>query len=185
MKAIAKQREKVVPAAKGKVLEVGMGSGLNLTHYDTNKVEFVWGLEPSEGMRKKAQMNIIASPIDVKWLGLPSEKIPLGDNEADTVVLTYTLCTITGWLEALQEMRRVLKPDGQLLFCEHGLSPDAGIQKWQHRINPMWKVLAAGCNLNREIPDCLEQGGFKIDTLQSDYIPGPKFATYNYWGTAS
>jgi len=185
MPAISKQRSLVVPNAKGKVLEVGMGPGLNLLHYDQSKVDFIWGLEPSEGMRRKAQKNITASPIEVKWLGLPSEEIPLEDNSADTVLLTYTLCSISGWLQALGEMRRVLKPNGKLLFCEHGLADETNVQKWQKRINPVWKVLSDGCNLTRDVPECLQQGGFKIDELNTGFVKGPKIATYHYWGSAS
>lgn len=162
-----------------------MGSGLNLPHYNHDQVEHIWGLEPSEGMRLKAQKNLAQSPTQVEWLDLPSEQIPLPDASADTVLLTYTLCTIPGWLEALNEMRRVLKPGGQLLFCEHGLAIDESVQRWQHRLNPIWKVLAAGCNLNRPVPDCLQQGGFEIQQMEQGYIDGPKFATYNYWGSAA
>lgn len=182
--AIHKQRSKVVPKAKGKVLEIGMGSGLNLSHYDQSQVDFIWGLEPNEGMRRKALPNIAASPIEVKWLGLPSEQIPLADNAADTVLLTYTLCSIDGWLQALGEMRRVLKPEGTLLFCEHGLASDENVQKWQQRLNPIWHSITAGCSLIRNVPECLEQGGFKIQELNTGFIKGPKIATFNYWGSA-
>ena len=185
LKAIEEQRAKVVPKARGRVLEIGMGSGLNLKHYDHNKVDMVWGLEPSEGMRRKAQKNIDASELDIEWLGLPSEQIPLDDNSADTVVLTYTLCTIPDWRTALSEMRRVLKPDGELVFSEHGLSPDENIQRWQARLNPIWKKLAGGCNLNRPIPDHLTSAGFHIQQLDQGYIDGPKIATYQYFGTAN
>lgn len=185
MKDIAKQRQKVVPQAFGKVLEIGMGSGLNLPFYDRQKVEFVWGLEPSEGMRRKAKPVIEASDLDVRWLDLPSEAIPLEDNSVDCVLLTYTLCTIPDWAAALGEMKRVLKPDGKMFFCEHGEAPDDSVQKWQKRVNPVWKKIAGGCNLNRPIPDCLSSGGFRIDMIQSEYLKGPKIATYNYWGEAS
>ena len=112
IKPVLRQRQKVVPQARGRVLEVGMGSGLNLPFYDASKVEFVWGLEPSEGMRKKAQKNLANSKVEVRWLDLPGEEIPLDDNSVDTVLLTYTLCTIPDWHAALQQMRRVLKPCG-------------------------------------------------------------------------
>jgi len=181
---IHKQRSFVVPKAKGKVLEIGMGSGLNLSHYDAEKVDFIWGLEPSEGMRKRAAPRIAESPLDIKWLGLPSEEIPLDDNSADTVLLTYTLCSIAGWQQALSEMHRVLKPEGKLLFCEHGLAPDGNVQKWQHRLNPLWRKFTAGCNLTRDVPECLETGGFEIEELETGFIKGPRFATYNYWGSA-
>ena len=137
MKAIEKQRSKVVPLAQGDVLEVGMGSGLNLRHYDKSKIDKLWGLEPSIGMRRKAQSNIANSGINVDWLELPSEEIPLESGSVDTIVLTYTLCTIADTASALSEMSRVLKPSGKLLFSEHGLSPDASVQKWQARVNPI------------------------------------------------
>ena len=182
-KPILKQREKVVPLAEGRVLEIGMGSGINLPYYNPDKVDMVWGLEPSEGMRRKAQKNLNKSSLDVQWIDLPSEEIPLDKNSADTIVLTYTLCTIPNWQQALEEMRRVLKPQGTLLFCEHGEAPDHNIRQWQQRINPVWKKLAGGCNLNRPIPSLLTESGFKIEKIESQYLPStPKFAGFNYWG---
>jgi SAM-dependent methyltransferase len=180
---VMKQRKKIVPQAQGRVLEVGMGSGLNLELYDPERVEFVWGLEPSDGMRRRAEPRLAASPIEVKWLSLPGEEIPLEDDSADTILLTFTLCTIPDFRRALEQMRRVLKPSGQLLFCEHGVAPDPSIQKWQKRINPLWKKLAGGCNLNRPIPSCLEDAGFKLQQLDSMYLPNtPRIAAFNYWG---
>jgi len=182
---ILKQREKIVPKAEGRVLEIGMGSGINLSFYDPERVEFVWGLEPSEGMRRKAQANIARSNVEVKWLGLPGEEIPLDDDSADTVMLTYTLCTIADFRAALAQMRRVLKPGGSLLFCEHGESPDAGVRKWQARLNPIWRAMAGGCNLDRPIDRSLEEGGFAIESLETMYVPGgPRVASFNYWGRA-
>ena len=183
-KNVQKQREKVVPQAEGRVLEIGMGSGLNLPFYDREKVEFVWGLEPSEGMRKKAQANLKEAPFEVRWLDLPGEEIPLDDQSVDTVLLTYTLCTIPNWRAALAQMRRVLKPDARLIFCEHGEAPDENVRTWQQRINPWWGKIAGGCHLNRPIPRFLEEGGFEIESMDSMYIPGPKFASFNYWGVA-
>jgi len=185
MKAIDRLRAEVVPQAKGNVLEIGMGSGLNLKHYDREKVSMVWGLEPSEGMRRKAQKNLAESQLNIEWLDLPSEQIPLDDNSADTVVLTYTLCTIADWQSALSEMRRVLKPKGQLLFSEHGEAPDENVRKWQARINPYWGKIAGGCHLNRRIPDLITTGGFNIQQLDQRYIKGPKIATYQYYGFAT
>ena len=183
---ILKQREKVVPQARGRVLEIGMGSGLNLSFYDPDKVELVFGLEPSEGMRIKAQKNLAASPVQVEWLDLPGEQIPLDDKSVDTVVLTYTLCTIADFRAALEGMRRVLKPGGALLFCEHGEAPDESISRWQARVNPFWQMIAGGCNLNRRIPQNIEESGFKIDQLETMYLPNtPKIAAFNYWGRAS
>ena len=122
----------------------------------------------------------------LEWLGLPGEEIPLDDNSADTVVLTYTLCTIPDWLAAVKQMRRVLKPGGKLLFSEHGKAPDEAVQRWQDRINPAWKKMAGGCHLNRDIPQLLEQGGFTIRKMESLYLPStPKFAGFTYWGHAN
>ncbi len=185
LREIDSQRAKVVPLAQGKVLEIGMGSGLNLKHYDVNKVEMVWGLEPSSGMRRKAQANLAQSKVSVKWLDLPSESIPLADNSVDTIVLTYTLCTIADYETALSEMKRVLKGDGKLIFSEHGEAPDVDIQKWQRRVNPIWKRLAGGCNLNRKIPSLISSAGFLISELNQCYLKGPKVATYQYFGVAA
>jgi len=185
MKAIERQRAKMLPLAKGKVLEVGMGSALNLRHYNADQVDMVWGLEPSAGMRRKAQAKLEQSPIEVQWLALPSQSIPLEDNCVDTIVLTYTLCTIDDWLAALLEMKRVLKPDGQLVFSEHGEAPEGGVRKWQKRINPIWRKLAGGCNLDRQIPKLIESAGFNIKHLEQYYIKGPKLATYQYAGVAN
>jgi SAM-dependent methyltransferase len=185
LNVIQKQRAKVVPLAQGRVLEVGMGSGLNIPYYNAEKIELVWGLEPSEGMRKKARFNVRQAPFEVRWLDLPGEEIPLDDNSVDTVVLTYTLCTIQDWKKALQQMRRVLRPNGNLIFCEHGEAPDESVRRWEERINPVWKIVAGGCNLGRPIPRFIREGGFHIQNIESQYLPGPKFAAYNYWGTAN
>ncbi|ARU57783.1 methyltransferase type 11 [Oleiphilus messinensis] len=184
-KPVRKQREKVVPHAEGRILEVGMGSGLNLPYYDPDKVEFIWGLEPSEGMRRKAAPRIEASKLTIEWMGLKGEEIPLDDNSVDTVLLTYTLCTIPDWLTALQQMRRVLKPGGKVLFCEHGEAPDESVRRWQEKINPYWNKVAGGCHLNRPIPRLLHDAGFKIKSLDTQYVPStPKFAGFTYWGYA-
>ena len=162
-KPITYQRRKVVPQAEGRVLEIGMGSGLNLPYYDKAKVEMVFGLEPSEGMRERAAPRVKEAGIPVEFIDLPGEEIPLDANSVDTVLLTYTLCTIPDGIKALEGMARVLKPGGKLIFCEHGKAPDMGVARWQDRINPMWKKIAGGCNLNRPIPDMLAEGGFRIE----------------------
>ncbi|MBT8148711.1 MAG: class I SAM-dependent methyltransferase [Gammaproteobacteria bacterium] len=184
LNTVCKQREKVVPQASGRVLEVGIGSALNLPYYQRSEVEFIWGLEPSAGMRAKAQKNLDAADVAVKWLDLPGESIPLANDSADTVLLTYTLCTIPDWQAALAEMRRVLKPDGKLLFCEHGLAPSEKVQRWQQRITPFWKKIAGGCHLDRNIPALLQAAGFRMETLEAGYIKGPRIAAFNYWGRA-
>ncbi len=179
-----KQREKVVPGASGDVLEIGFGSGLNLPHYDRANVRRIWGLEPSSGMREIAAESIANSDLDVELIDLPSEEIPLDDDCVDTVLITYTLCTIPDVVSALDGMRRVLKPDGKLLFCEHGKAPDGNVEKWQERMNPAWRRFAGGCNMNRDIPAILAAGGFDIEDDNRMYVPGIKSLSYNYWGSA-
>jgi ubiquinone/menaquinone biosynthesis C-methylase UbiE len=179
-----KQREKIVPLAEGDVLEIGFGSGLNLPHYDRNRVRRIWGLEPSVGMRRKAQPLIEAADLDVEFIDLPGEEIPLEDGSVDTVLVTYSLCTIPDAVTALRGMRRVLRPGGRLLYCEHGLAPDEDVRRWQHRINPAWRRLAGGCNLNRDIPGLLGQAGFSLLSDERMYIPGIRALSYNYWGAA-
>ena len=183
---LSRQREKVIPQAEGRVLEVGMGSGLNIPFYDVDRIELVWGLEPSEGMRRKARARVESAPFEVRCLGLAAEEIPLQDNSADTVVLTYTLCTIGGWKTALEQMRRVLKPGGKLLFSEHGRAPDEDVRRWQDRLDPFWSRLAGGCHLNRDIPRLLADGGFDVSQLETMYLPStPRFAGFTYWGYAA
>jgi len=179
-----KQREKIVPRASGDVLEIGFGSGLNLPHLDRDKVRRIWGLEPSSGMRKIAAEPIAASGFDVELIDLPGEEIPLDDNSVDTVLITYTLCTIPDMASALEGMRRVLKPGGQLLYCEHGKAPDCKVVKWQEWLNPAWKKISGGCNMNRDIPEVLADAGFEIGDDNRMYIPGIRALSYTYWGGA-
>ena len=182
---IAKQREKVVPKAKGVILEVGMGTGLNIPFYNPALVERVYGLEPAPEMRKRAEPAANRASFPVDFIELPGEEIPLEDDSVDTVVLTFTLCTIPDAMKALKGMKRVLKPDGTLLFCEHGLAPDPGVVRWQNRLNGIWHACAGGCNLNRDIPSLIREAGFKITDLHTLYLPNtPKVAGYNYWGMA-
>ena len=185
MKPIAKQREKIVPRAEGAVLEVGFGSGLNLPFYDAGKVSRLYALEPSEGMRKRAEKRLAASPLSIELLDLPGEKIPLDEAAVDSILITYTMCTIPDVIAALGEMRRVLKPGGSMFFCEHGRAPDQGVAKWQDRLNGVWGALGGGCNLNRDIPALIRAGGFEIEAMEEMYLPSsPKFSSYNYWGAA-
>lgn len=182
---VSEQRGLIVPKAYGRVLEVGFGSGLNLPFYQYENVELLFALEPSDGMRRKSRPLLEQYPLEYQWLGLEAEKIPLEDNSVDSVLLTYTLCTIPDWRNALQQIRRVLKPDGILLFSEHGLAPDRAVRKWQHRLNPAWKIAAGGCHLNRDIPRFLQESGFNIQEINSGYMPkAPRFAAFNYRGVA-
>ena len=183
-KPIMYQRKKVVPRAKGRVLEIGIGSGLNFQFYDSSNVEYIWGLDPSAQMRRKAEKRAIHSQIEIEIIGLSGNEIPLESNNVNTVLVTYALCSIPDVVQALGEMRRVLMPGGELIFCEHGLAPDEDVRRWQDRINPIWKRMGGGCHLNRPIPDLIEQGGFKINNIETMYIPGWKPACFNYWGSA-
>ena len=180
-----RQREKLVPLASGRVLEVGMGSGLNLPFYDARRVTKVWGLEPSPEMSKMASAAVEAVAFDVEFVSAGGEQIPLDSESFDTVLMTFTLCTIPDAERALREIARVLKQGGQLLFCEHGAAPDAGIRRWQNRIDPLWRRLAGGCHLNRDIPGLIRRGGFEITRMDTMYIPGWRPASFNYWGAAA
>lgn len=179
-----RQRAEVVPQAHGRVLEVGFGSGLNLPFYDPRRVSTVWALDPSPEMQAKAAGAIAAAAMPVELLEAPADAIPLDDASVDTVLTTYTLCTIPDTAAALAEMRRVLKPGGELLFCEHGLAPDRWMQRQQAVLNPLWRRLGGGCNLNRRIPAVLESGGFRVQELDARYIPGWGPAAFNYRGSA-
>ena len=182
---VMKFRAKVVPLAYGDVLEVGMGSALNLRYCEAGKVRKVWGLEPSIGMRRKARKNLAKSSVPVEWLSLPGEEIPLDDNSVDSIVLTYTLCTIPDWKAAMLQMRRVLKPGGKIFFCEHGRAPDTSVQKWQDRLNPVWKRIMGGCNLNRPVIENITSSGFSIDWQESSYMENsPRIASFMSVGAA-
>ncbi len=181
---IARMRKKVVPLAKGTVLEIGIGSGLNLPFYDPAKIDRLWGLDPSSRLKKIAEKKAADMPFSVDFIGISGEDIPLTENSMDTVLVTYTLCSIPNVLKALNEMRRVLKPGGQLIFCEHGKAPDAHIHQWQNRMNPAWTKISGGCNLNRPISDLIKTSGFKIITLDENYNSPVKVLGFNYTGIA-
>lgn len=181
---IQKQRRKVVPHAAGRVLEIGVGSGHNLPFYAPDRVERLWALDPAPEMAKRARRAAEKVAFEVEIIGLPGDEIPLDDHSVDTVVMTYTLCTIPQTGPALRQMKRVLKPGGRLLFCEHGAAPDADVRRWQDRINTIWGKFSGGCHLNRDIPEVLRQGSFRVDTLDTMYIPGWRPGCFNYWGVA-
>lgn len=185
-KPVRYQRRKVVPQASGRVLEVGIGSGLNLPFYDASKVERVIGLDPSAELRRYAEKRAAMAPFPVEFIGLEAERIPLDDKSVDTIVVTFTLCSIPDVPKALDGMRRVLKPGGRLLFAEHGRAPHANVQRWQDRLTPTWRRVFGGCHLNRAVPRLVEEAGFRIDALDTMYLPGtPRFVGFNYWGIAA
>lgn len=181
---VGRQRQLVVPLAQGRVLEVGIGTGLNMRYYDKTRVARITGLDPALQLHPLARERIAQSGLDVDLVGLSAEQIPLPDASFDTVLITYTLCTIPDPLAALKEMRRVLAPHGRLLFCEHGRAPDASVQRWQDRLQPLWGPLAGGCHLGRDIPALLDQAGFIQPDTQTRYLPGPRPFTFHYWGEA-
>ncbi|MDB2547458.1 class I SAM-dependent methyltransferase [Porticoccaceae bacterium] len=184
-KPIKYQREKVVPMAEGLVLEVGIGSGLNIPYYDAAKVDKILGLDPSEELNRMALKVAEDKGIPVEFILSGAEAMPLPDNHVDTVLVTFTICTIPEVAAANKEMLRVLKPGGKMIFCEHGLAPDTNVSKWQSRIDPIWGKIAGGCHLNRDIPGLITAAGFEIEAMEQMYLPStPKFAGYNYWGTA-
>ena len=183
-KPTRKQREKIVHRASGDVLEIGLGGGLNLPYYDRSRVRKIFGLEPSAGMRRSAQAMIEASDLDIELIDLPGEEIPLDDQSVDSVLVTYTLCTIPDAVAALRGMRRVLKPGGRMFFCEHGKAPDLPVHRWQNRLNPTWRLFSGGCNINRDIPAMIQDAGFTIEDDNRMYIPGIRALSYNFWGAA-
>lgn len=181
--ALTALRERLVPLAEGKVLEVGIGSGLNLPYYAPSVR--VTGLDPSLELQAYAREVAGSVGLDVEFLSVSGEEIPVADNTFDSVVMTWTLCTIPDPDIALGEIRRVLKPGGKVIFAEHGEAPDAHIRRWQRRLNPMWRVIGAGCNLNRRIEPLYLGSGFVFKDIERGYLPGPKIATYNYRGIAT
>jgi ubiquinone/menaquinone biosynthesis C-methylase UbiE len=185
IRPVRRQRERLVPQATGRVLEPGIGTGLNLAFYHRARVERVTGVDPALRMHPLARRRAEASGLQVDLVGVSAERLPLADQSHDTVVLTYTLCTIPDPLSALREMRRVLTPAGRLLFCEHGRAPDAAVRRWQQRLQPAWQCLAGGCQLGRDIPQLLKEGGFEVRQSEAGYLPGPRPFTYTYRGAAS
>jgi ubiquinone/menaquinone biosynthesis C-methylase UbiE len=176
-------RQRVIGAAEGRVLEIGIGSGLNLPLYGPN-VRSVVGLEPSPELMRMARERGRAASTSIEFLEASAEAIPLGGGSVDAVVTTWTLCTIPDATGALTEMRRVLKPDGALLFVEHGRAPEPGVARWQDRLDPLWSRIAGGCHLNRKIDDLISASGFRIDALRNARLPGPRTHTFLYEGRA-
>jgi SAM-dependent methyltransferase len=182
---IEKVRRQVIPLAQGNVLEIGAGSGANFVHYDVARVNKLYALEPNPGMIRLAKRQQLKTKLHIEFIGLPGERIPLEDRSVDTVVSTFTLCTIPGILEAVRGLARVLKPHGQLIFFELGLSPDPAVQRWQKWLEPLQHRLFQGLYLTRDIPSLIVQGGFQIEQMESGYLAQfPKSLSYCWWGTA-
>lgn len=179
-----KQRLKIIPKANGTILEIGIGSGLNLPLYNSKLVESLVAIDPSNEIWKLNNIDHKTLGFNFEFIQAFAEDIPASKHTFDTVVITYSLCTIINIKLALSEIKRVLKPNGKLLFCEHGIAPDEKTVYWQNRINPIWKKVGGGCNLNKDIPKLILENGFKITQLDKMYIPGWKPASFNYWGVA-
>lgn len=184
MGAVMKARSQIAPLAHGRVLEIGIGSGLNLSFYDPQRVEVVVGVDPSAEMQALARERAARCQVPVEMIALELGQIQAADASFDDIVCTFTLCTIPDAIAALREMRRVLKPGGRLLFCEHGLAPDLPVVRWQKRLTPVWKPLAGGCHLDRDIPALIGAGGFHIRELSTGYLKGPRPMTHVYRGWA-
>ncbi len=178
-------RARWVPKARGHVLEIGAGSGLNFPFYAPGRVDRVLALEPSAALRKKARLRVEEARVPVEWIDGRGEEIPLEDEGVDTVVVTYTLCSIEDDLRALAEIRRVLRPGGQLIFSEHGAAPEPGVLRWQRRLTPIWRKVAGGCHLDRPTTERLRVSGFDLEQVESGYLArGPRWASFNTAGRA-
>lgn len=181
-----KQRAKVVPLAEGRVLELGIGMGLNLALYDPAKVESVTGVDPAPELRAVAQAAPRDARLSVNVEDGVAEKLPFADASFDCVVCTFTLCSVQAPAAALAEARRVLKPNGRFLYCEHGLAPEPDVAKWQRRVEPLWKRIAGGCHLTRPVTTAITAAGFQVRRSDSMFLPGtPRIAGWNEWGEAT
>jgi SAM-dependent methyltransferase len=178
-------RQRIVPLAQGNVLEIGVGPGVNFVHYDAAKVSKVFALEPNPGMLRRAEEQRRKTRLDIEFLDLPGERIPLPDASVDTVVSTFSLCTIPGVVEAIAGVGRVLKPGGKFIFFEHGLSPEPSVQRWQKRTEPVFRWAFEGCRVTRDIPTLIGEGGFSVEQMDAGYLaPFPKSGSYCWWGVA-
>lgn len=183
-KETARLRAAWIPRARGDVLELGIGSGLNLPFY-SSEVQRVYGVDPSVELQRKARQRAAGCPIQVEFLLQSAEEpLPLAAASIDTVVMTWTLCSIPNAPQALLEVKRVLKASGRLIFLEHGRAPDLGVVVWQNRLTPVWKRFTGGCHLNRKIDELITSAGFGIAELKTGYLPGPRPMTYTYQGCA-
>lgn len=184
--AVERQREKVVPQAVGRVLELGIGTGLNAKHYDAGVVTEVIGVDPSRESWTLAQPKVAEAKVPIEYCEASAEDIPLDANSVDTVVITYTLCTVPNPAQALVEVARVLRPGGLVLVAEHALAPDASVAKWQHRLDGLWGKIAGGCHINRDIRGLLDGSPLAVEDWQTMYLPRtPRVAGYNVWGRAT
>ena len=184
MEGFQKKRAQIIPRARGRVLEIGIGSGLNFNFYDFEKVTEIIGVDPAVSSVAIAKSRTSNFNSKISFLETTAESIDQESSTFDSVVIGYSLCTIPDPMQARAEAHRLLKPGGSLFFMEHGLAPEPNVQKWQHRITPIWKKIAGGCNLNRNIEELILAGGFQFKDLKKKYIKGPKIASFLYYGEA-
>ena len=184
MEGFQNKRSQIVPLAHGRILEIGIGSGLNFDHYNFDKVEEIIGVDPAVSSVAMARSRSSQYNSKISFIESSAESIDLPSSTFDCVVIGYSLCTIPDPLKALAEARRLMKPEGSLFFMEHGLAPEQNIQKWQHRLTPGWKKIGGGCNLNRDIENLISTSGFQFKSLSKKYIKGPKIAAFQYYGEA-
>ena len=184
MEGFQNKRSQIVPMAHGRVLEIGIGSGLNFEHYNFDKIDEIVGVDPAVSSIAIARSRSSQYNSKISFIESSAESIALESGSFDCVVVGYSLCTIPEPLKALAEARRLMKPTSSLFFMEHGLAPEQNIQKWQHRLTPGWKKIAGGCNLNRDIADLISASGFQFKSLKKKYIKGPKILSFQYYGEA-
>jgi ubiquinone/menaquinone biosynthesis C-methylase UbiE len=183
-RAILEERRRWIPRAHGRVLEIGIGSGLNLVFYDPDRVERIIGIDPSPPLLARAEVRARKTEVPVELVEAAAERLPLPDASFDSAVITYTLCSVADPVHALDEIRRVLRPGGELVFVEHGLAPDPGPRRWQRRLTPVWRRVSGGCHLDRDIPELLERAGYQLDELAAAYVPGARWLSFTFEGSA-
>jgi ubiquinone/menaquinone biosynthesis C-methylase UbiE len=181
---ILEERRRWIPRAHGEVLEIGVGSGLNLPFYDASRVTKVTAIDPSEPLLRRAHARADVAPVPIELVPGKAEQLPFADRSFDSVVMTYALCSIGDPLHALAEIKRVLRPGAELVFVEHGLAPDLGARRWQHRLTPAWSRIGGGCHLDRDVATLLRDAGLRSDDLTTGYTGGPRWLSYTYEGTA-
>lgn len=183
---IRAERAKIVPVAEGVIVEIGIGSGHNLSFYRPDRVRQVIGVEPQPEMLRLGAQTFAGAPVPVELRQGTAEDLPLDDDSADTAVVTFTLCSVADTAQALSELRRVLKPTGRMLVLEHGLSEDLGVARWQRRLDPLWTRLAAGCHINRPTVGMIEAAGFAFERVETFYLPGaPRTVGWHSRGVAA
>lgn len=182
--AVAEERERLVPRAYGRVLEIGVGSGLNLRYYDAHRAERVVAFDPSPELLEMARPRAVLAKVPIELAVASAEKLPFGDASFDSAVVTYTLCSVDDPARALAEVKRVLRPGGELFFVEHGLSDEPRTQRWQHRLTPAWSAVGGGCHLDRDVAEELRGAGFALDELRAEHGDGAKWLSFTYEGVA-